>query len=281
MSAAERLEGAVRAWAVPAYVSRQLRGARSSKVNSGYEDFGPSEHALIFDTETTTDPGQALRVGCFHARRSKRRRVREGLFYNPATVTESELELLRAYVECRDLELFERSGFAQRIFLPIVHRRRGLLIGHNLPFDLFRIAISHEPARGRDKTMRGGFTLAFSENPYAPRVQVKRANPGASFMRLTIPSGRHPEQLNRDRGGGANHHHGYFLDTASLGGALFGGRLSLATLSRLLDTPHKKSASEEHGTELTESYLDYLRLDVQVTWECSQALWARYEALGL
>lgn len=281
MRSAEQLEGAVRAWAVPAYMSRQQKGAGNSNGGGGYEDFGPSEHALVFDTETTTDPGQALRVGCFQSRRSNRRRVREGLFYNPATVKASELELLRANVEANDLELLERSDFAERVFLPIVDRRRGLLIGHNLPFDLFRIAIGHEPAKGRDKTMRGGFTLAFSENPYAPHIQVKRANPGASFMRLTIPSGRHAEQLNRDRGGAAKNHHGYFLDTASLGGALFGGRPSLATLSRLLDTPHKKSASEEHGAELTESYLDYLRLDVQVTWECSQALWDRYGTLGL
>ena len=38
------------------------RGGR--RAGAAYEDLGPSGVSLIFDTETTTDPGQALRVGC-------------------------------------------------------------------------------------------------------------------------------------------------------------------------------------------------------------------------
>ncbi|MBS1864120.1 MAG: hypothetical protein JSS68_20695 [Actinobacteria bacterium] len=60
-----------------------------------------------------------------------------------------------------------------------VHRRRGLLVGHNLPFDLFRIAVAHEPARGPNPSLRGGFTVAVSRDKEAPRVQVKRTSPGA------------------------------------------------------------------------------------------------------
>lgn len=275
MKEPERLEGAVRAWAVPDYA----KATRSAK-GGGYEDPGPSEWSLTFDTETTRDPGQALRVGGYQVRYRGRPR-KEGLFYNPATISDSELSTLRAYCERHGLELLDRDGFAERIFLATIYRRRGLLIGHNLPFDLFRIAVAHEPARSRNKTLRGGFTVAISRDPRAPRVQVKRASPGAAFFQLTIPTGQHAEYRNRRRGGRAKNHHGYFLDTATLGGAMLGGRPSLEGLSKLLETPDRKSSSEEHGEVLSESYLDYLRNDVEVTRQCAAALRDRYEDLGL
>jgi hypothetical protein len=74
--------------------------------------FGPM---LIFDCETTTDVGQKLRFGVFQERglnyrdlvECKRRNGRitredmdeqrsEGMFYNPATCSDAEIETMRA-----------------------------------------------------------------------------------------------------------------------------------------------------------------------------------------
>jgi hypothetical protein len=102
------------------------------------------------------------------------------------------------------------TGSVHRFNAFVIYRRRGILIGHNLPFDLFRIAVAHGPARSRNRSLRGGFTVAVS------------------------------------RGGRARNHHGYILDTATLGGALLGGRPSLAGLSEMLATPDRKSPSGIH-----------------------------------
>ena len=80
---------------------------------------------------------------------------------------------------------------------------------------------------------------------------------GAAFIHLTIPGGVDPEQRNRQRGGRQKTHHGYFLDTATLGGAILGGRPTLARLGELLDTEHRKTEAD-HGQEITPEYLDYL-----------------------
>src|SRR5215211_5823816 len=88
VSAPEELEVAVRALAIPNYLSH----APSRTKRSSYEDRGPSEWKLIFDIETTTDPGQGLRVGAYQVRHPKHP-IREGLFYSPRRITDAELRL--------------------------------------------------------------------------------------------------------------------------------------------------------------------------------------------
>lgn len=158
--------------------------------------------------------------------------------------------------------------------------RRGLIVGHNLPFDLARLSISHHPPQSRGSVMRGGFSFTLSPVENASRVQVKKANAGAAFIRLTIPGGINPEERNRQRGGRQPNHHGYFLDTATLGGAMFGGRASLGRLAELLETRHRKSGTD-HGETITAAYLDYLCNDVRVTSECAVELQRRFERYQL
>jgi hypothetical protein len=229
----------------------------------------------VFDTETTMDPGQGLRVGCYQLLRGGRLRE-EGLFYAPASLTRVELELVRAYAVALGLRLLTQDEFAENVFLKTSWDRRGLIVGHNLPFDLARISIANGPCQSRDRSMRGGFTLTLSRDPKASHVQLKKTNAGAAFIRLTIPSGVSPEKRNRSRGGNTENHHGYFLDTATLGAALLGRRMSLKKLAETLGTKTRKQEAE-HGGAIDEQYLGYMRADVQVTRECLQGLDRRYE----
>lgn len=262
---------AVRAWAP--------RDKHSKPRGRAFTDIGPSAWTLTFDTETTLDAGQALRVGAFELRRAIRL-VTTGLFYEPDALTDDELSLLEEYTAVHGLALMTRAEFVDDVFLPTAWDRRGLIIGHNLPFDISRVSMDHHPPQSRGGMMRGGFAFKLSANENASRVQVKRSNAGAAFIRLTIPGGISPEARNRQRGGKQKNHHGYFLDTATLGGAMLGERPSLKRLAELLGTEHRK-IDAEHGEKITAEYLDYLRNDVLVTWECWRALRARYDRYEL
>jgi hypothetical protein len=277
---------AVRAWAVPDY----LKAPTPPTAESTWVDPGPSRWSLTFDTETLTDLSQRLRIGAYQIRQGDRLRA-EGLFYDPDAITTDELETLTAYADQHDLALHDRAGFVDRVFFPITYKRRGLLIGFNLPYDLARLAVAHATARAGhaseprrrspSKAMRGGFTFKLSENPYWPRVQIKRVGTSAAFIRFATPDGRHPEARNRERGGDADNHRGYILDVATLGKALLGKRWTLATLADTLQTPHRKLDTDSHGATITPAYLDYARADVQVTWECHGKLDQRYSTYAL
>ena len=73
---------------------------------------------------------------------------------------------------------------------------------------------------------------------------------------------------------------GFFCDVRSLGRAVTGRPDSLKSLADLLETEHRK-LDGDHGQELDDEYLMYLRGDVQVTWECFDVLRERYEGYQL
>jgi hypothetical protein len=271
------LDVAVRAWAVPDYFShrRAPRNASARRV-----DLGPSEWTLILDTETTTDLTLGLRVGCYQLRR--RSDVRErGLFIERDALTDAEIAVIRAYAAERGLLLWWREEFVGSVFFPFAYARRALVVGFNLPFDLCRLAHRDGPAKDRTGVMRGGFTLTLAESACWPNIQLKKSGPHSTFIRFTIPDGRSAEQRNRERGGVMDLHRGYFLDVSQVATPMLGRRYSLRRLAELLDTEHRKLDDAEHGTTITDAYLDYLELDVQVTWECHEKLDDRYLKLGL
>lgn len=266
------LDVAVRAWAVEEPERKRRRAGAGFRP----QDLGPSPWSLTFDTETALDTGQGLRVGGYQLRRGRRVRE-EGIFYEPDALTDDEHATLGGFCEVHGLALRSRESFVEDVFLKTAWDRRGLIVGHNLPFDIARIAIAHRPCQSRDKSMRGGFSHTLSRDTHKSHVQIKRINAGGAFIRLTIPSGISLEKRNRANGGGMPDHHGYFLDTATLGGALLGGRPSLKRLAKLLGTATQKGDGE-HGEKLTPVYLDYLRDDVKATHECAQSLLERYAA---
>jgi hypothetical protein len=270
--------------AVRAYVSPTPLADKSTWV-----DRGPSRWTLVFDTETLTDLSQRLRILAYQIR--ERDRLDEtGLAYDPDALTESEFESLSMYAQEHGRVLLTNREFVTEVFEPVALRLRGLVVGHNLGFDISRIASGHGriaaghdrpehgPATRVDRSMLGGVSFALPGT--ALRVQVKRTSARGSFVRLALPGGYSAEHRNRDLGGNAPDHRGYFVDTATLGGALLGGKLKLERLAELLATAHQKTAvelSSPIGPEL----LAYAENDVQVTWECFVDLRERASAFGL
>src|SRR5205807_1548374 len=222
------------------------------------------------------DLSQRLRVGTYQVRRGGRV-TEQGFIVDPDALTAAELSTIAVHSSRHGFRMLTRERFVEGVFYRVVYHRRGRLIVFNGPYDLARLAIGHDASRATDSdpTMRGGFTLQLSDNPRHPRLQIKKVGSAAAFIRFTIPTGNHPEQRNRRKGGGADHHRGFIVDVATLAKALLGGRWRLKRLADTLATDHRKLDIAGHGSTITDEYLDYAINDVQVTWECYDVLHER------
>ena len=245
--------------------------------NPSRSDIGPSPWSVTFDTETTTDPSQELRVG-FYQVHDGERLDEEGAFYRAGSLSSAEVAMLRAYCAKHGLTLRDVDSFNEEILLGVCYDLGGTLIGFNLPFDISRVAIKHGPARD---SMRGGFSFNVVKTERRPRIRVKHLSRTASLIDFAIPGVNETPRGMRKRGQRVQAHRGYFIDLKTVAAALTSRSHSLESLTDALGTVTRKSGSEEHGGPLTDSYLDYVRTDVQATWECYLALKTEYARHGL
>lgn len=242
-----------------------------------------SDWAIVFDTETTVDLRQRCRVGLYRIY-ERERLDEERFFYDPATLSLTEIECLRSHSRRLGIEPpITLAEFRLEVLLKRGYATGAKIIGFNLPFDLARVALDAAPARPTKfrKKFRGGFTHKLSEAAYWPHIQVKHIGPKAAFMEFAVPGGQPTSRSRRKAGRRNSAHRGVFIDVKTLAGAILSQSHSLKSLAETLKTPTRKVDAEKHGDVLTPEYLDYARNDVQVTWECFLALQARYAAFGL
>jgi hypothetical protein len=252
----------IRAWQRP--LTNHDQGKRGHR-----KPIRPSQWTFIFDTETTTDPSQRLRVGCFRILKGNQL-VQEGLFYD--CVTEDELDLLQEIERDMPGMIVLNIGAFRRFFFHYVYRLRATVVGHNLPFDLSRLAVDWAPARGRFK---GGFSFTIwprtdggGENRFRPRLRIKTLNNRAALIEFAGTA-------RDERGGGF--WPGRFIDTHTLAAALTDQSLSLDGVAEIFDTEHRKLGDIKHGQPLTRRYIDYLRRDALVTEELFRKLLEEFE----
>jgi len=249
---------------------------------------------LVFDTETTTDTAQALRFGCYEVHgivRDARMRLyrrgeltREtldtlrsaGVFYNSETLSDREVALIQDHAHKHGLDCLTRDAFVGLLY-EWVFRRDALCIGHNLPFDLSRLATEWTEATG---DYRGGFTLKLCRCPHGlrcfdhPPIRVKML--GKYKARIALqqvkPLAANGKDGRKSRFYATRRTPGKFLDTATLGRALLGpGDTSLAGLGTRFKAAVRKATAEAHGGPLTAEYLGYARQDAAATWALYQA----------
>ena len=265
----DRLPIAVRAYATPP-LPPDDEGPKKKRQG---EPAPASEWTLIFDTETTVDAAQRLRIGAYQFR--NRDELDEGgLFYDPAIISEEELSLLRRVSAERGLTLRSVPEFIDDVLFARAYDLRASIVGFNLPFDISRLAIRHGSARG--KAMRGGFTFKLSQLWWRPAIQVRHLNARASLIQFTHPPKRRDPRGQRKRKIAPRNRRGSFIDLKTIASALHSRSFSLASLADFLKTPTRKAESCGHGKELTADYARYLLDDVQVTWECCQHLRDKY-----
>jgi hypothetical protein len=225
--------------------------------------------AVIFDTETTTDPSQRLRFGAYQVRQDGGL-LERGVFYADDLPTD-DLDVLRAtfaHEEPTDdgehLAVRTRAEFVEEIIFKWGFELGGVIVGLNLPFDLSRIAISHTYGK---RDMKGGFSFTLAEN--RPNVRIKHLSQRAAFINFGGKSGfdKRPDR-------------GFFVDVKTLAASLTSQSHSLASLAKLLGTTVKSSVDTFEGP-LTPQIVSYGMNDVQVAWECFAELARRYDAYGL
>jgi plasmid maintenance system antidote protein VapI len=262
------LDIAVRAYGIP---------VGKKEIFWEFPSRGPSHWSLVFDTETTTDEVQRLRIGCYQLRYGDELRE-AGLFHNPDAMTSVDRKVLDGYAARHGLKLITLREFVETVFIPAAHYWKATIIGFNLPFDLSRFAEDHSAARGK---MRPG--LSFSLRPkgqHGPNIRIKHLVKHVSLMELSgagqrLPRGQRKRKIDVPQRRTA------FIDVGTLAGALLSRPFTLRSLAEYLKTPHQKLGTDEHGKALSPEYLDYAVRDVQVTWECFVELRRRYGEHGL
>ena len=237
----------------------------------------PSPWTLVFDTETTIDAAQQIRVGFFQVYKEQNLE-RAGVFYDPESLSAADIEVIQSYAEHHDLEAMSVRAFRSGVFLKYGHTRCGSIVGFNLPFDISRLAIGHGPARSH---MRGGFSFKLTPDKRDPNVRVKHLNARAALIDFAAPGKAELSRGERKRGIKIKPHRGFFLDLKTFAAALTSQSFSLKRLAAFLSVPTQKLETDEHGGPLTPEYLDYARADVQASWECFLRLKQRYAEHGL
>lgn len=241
---------------------------------------------LVLDCETTTDTRQVLRVGAYAVHGISRdmrlhvylegRLTRElldtprerGFFYDPAELSAAEIATLTQYAQRHGTRVYERAKFIKEVFYFWVYTCQALCIGHNLPFDLSRLATSWGDA---NDNFYGGFWLKLCDCEHEggcafhPPLRIKTLGSKKVMMQfraLSTPNSKRKARKN-----------GRFLDTLTFGRALLGpGDPSLEGMGKRFRAGTRKRAwAGKHGGPITPDYLDYLVNDVAATWDLYRA----------
>lgn len=238
------------------------------------------EHWLAFDTETTTDPTQALLFGSFRVgswdEDGRPVTLGEGLFYSDDLQERSPegLETLEQYLASHfanvsdhpsadpGFRLLSREKFIREVLWPFAWDLKALVVGFNLPFDLTRVAADARPARG---TVYNGFSLPLvqyrdresgsrRDHPHVGRFRIKTIDSKRALLGLTRP--QHASEGKSFRG--------RLLDLRTLAFALTNVSHSLASACEEFDAEQEPQEADSHG-EITPEYIDYNRRDVRAT----------------
>jgi len=141
---ADHLPIAIRAFAPPP----PKPGAEPLRKRGSGKPTPPSDWTLVFDTETTVDAAQRLRVGAYQFRKGDQL-DEAGLFYDPGAFTAAELETLRRVAGESGLTLRTAAEFIDQVLYDRAYDLRASIVGFNLPFDISRLAISTVPPAAR------------------------------------------------------------------------------------------------------------------------------------
>jgi hypothetical protein len=266
----DRLPIALRAYVPPPPAKP---GAQPPRETQSRKLTPPSEWTLVFDTETTVDAAQRLRVGAYQFRKADELEE-SGLFYDPAIISVDDLALLRRFCGESGHVLRTVAEFIDEVLFARAYDLRASIVGFNLPFDISRLAFRHGSARG--KAMRGGFTFKLSQLWWRPAIQVRHLSARAALIQFTHPPKRRDGRGQRKRKIAPGNRRGSFIDLKTIAAALYSRSFSLASLADFLQTTTRKAESGGHGKQLTADYVDYLLDDVQATWECYQSLRDKY-----
>lgn len=238
---------------------------------------GASNWTLIFDTETSTDSSQLLKIGGYQLREGAAL-FEAGVFFDPEAIKQSEQDCVQHFAKQRGLQCKTVAEFVDDVFYGKAFELRATFVGFNLPFDLSRLAVRHGLARGK---MHGGFTFQLSSDKYKPFVQIKHLSRLAAFIQFAGIKRRNDTKGMRKKQIEPPIRRGAFIDVQTIAAALTSQSFSLYGLANFLKLESRKLETNEHGLVITPDYVNYAVQDAQVTWEAYQALVLKFEGHSL
>jgi hypothetical protein len=264
------------------FVRAHTRARTKDWSDSGWSRKWPT-YCLIFDTETTLDSAQRLNFGAFRRCKlvgSKYVCVAEGVFHRDE-LSEPEQKLLHRYkvdpptlaaVEYFPAEttlgLMSRSSFVNRVFWKSV-RKRELIVGFNLPFDLSRLAVTSYEGKKGDWSLalsplwKNPKTGRIAPNPKKPRILIDALNSKLAFIKLG--SILHKKEWPKE---------GRFLDMRTLGWALRNRAFRLDGACKAFNV---KGKSDHKPTgKISSEEIEYCREDVAATHRVLNAMMAEF-----
>jgi hypothetical protein len=238
------------------------------------------EYALVFDTETTTDPQrQKLVFGFYRVCRlqgGSYECVEEGILHADDLKSRYQ-DVINRYVRASRSEVvskeyddkihaYSRSEFVERVFFNAI-RTRSLIVAFNAPWDISRLSVAHRVARNRAWTLILAQRISrktgeLEPDPERPCMRVTSKDAKAAFFSLTKPI--RPEEWPTYRVGKKKRLVCRVLDLHTLAWSLYNESYSLESICEDLHTKNQKTDHEPGGT-LTIDDLEYCRQDVRCT----------------
>jgi len=114
----------------------------------------PSDETVVFDTETSIDHAQHLRIGTYQVRKGVKL-YEKGIFFEPDSVTPNELTLLKSYTEAHGLVLRTREEFVRDVLYLYGYDHGGLILGFNLAIRFKPIGDCHSHVTWKGYARRG------------------------------------------------------------------------------------------------------------------------------
>ena len=262
---------------------------------------------FVFDTETTIDTYQNLKVGYFEIY-EKNKLVENGFFYNELAnrmgdinirlqtedktlffqnpMAEEEVKILLEYAEKEDIKVYTKKQFLENIFFLECYMKETPCIGYNLPFDLARIA--GKAGNTVKNPTKGDILLSFPESESLPDITIGRMGLAET---VKFKEKKHQE-IRIDKNGkekkvwvldSKDKKKGKFFDCSHLYSVLWSSgntHFSLEYVTKELRTEHQKKKTEEHGI-ITEEYLEYCINDVKATYDVYKKIEESIKQLGL
>lgn len=232
---------------------------------------------FVFDTETTTDQYQNLRIGYFELHSYKGIEMM-GLFHSEEnTLSKEEIKTLKEYGIKNNITVYSLTQFIEEAFIPCIYKEEALCIGANLPFDVTRLCNAAIPSENAG-LLKDDILLSLTGSPgIIPNIRYGRMGLAETltFTDMGDVNGQIKPFTDKLKT------KGYFIDIIHLYSILYASgteKFPLEYICNELKTKYRKIVKDkngnkiEHGKELTDEYINYLINDVKATYSAYEEL---------
>ena len=277
----DKFVAAVRAYAIPT-------GSQEKGPGRGWKTNWEPRLTIIIDCEPDPDRMESLSFGYWRVL-DRGRLVDEGYFY-AEDLRDEAINCLQqvsgqvAEKEISNPRVLDRAEFLRTVFYPVAYKRKGRVVGHDLPYIFSRIAKRWTIAR--KPPYKDGFSfvlLQFTDDHCElrddaryPRIGVKFIDSRISFIGFTSAWKKRADVRVGNHDSKPRAYRGRFVDTRTLTCALTGELYSLADACRSFGIGAEEFRSEAKNLTVPEE-AEQLRKRIRITQQLYERLHSEYK----